>query len=176
MNPNHIRTACRADTEMVTCLVNRAYRPKSGMSGWTSESGIMTGDRTTKEPVSIKTRQAGSVVFVAIQDHEIVVCIHIERCTKASHFGMLAVNPAPQSQGTGKLVLAQAEEHSTHNFDAVKFAVTVISSRIEPVSFYLRFDYQKVGFQRPYPLSTGARKPVHLRLAVERLEIIYSPT
>lgn len=170
MNLDLIRPACLADTERVTHLVNRAYRPGSGAAGWTHESRIITGDRIDIGQVSSKIQQAGSFVLVGMAGNELVACIHIEMHLKTSHFGMLAVDPDYQSRGTGKQMLAFAEEYTALHISVERFTISVISSRIELVEFYQRRGYRKTGLPSLYPLTLGIGNPIQHDLTVETLE------
>jgi GNAT superfamily N-acetyltransferase len=170
MNLDLIRPARSVDVKTVTRLVNRAYRPGIRSAAWTHESGIITGDRTDDGQVASKIHQPGSVVLVGLAGNALVACVHVSKQMETSHFGMLAVDPSLQAVGRGKQILAFAEEFASINFNAERFAVTVISTRIELVAFYLRRGYQKTGGPKPYPLAAGAGTPVQPDLTVERLE------
>ena len=46
-----LRIASAADAIAIADLVNRAYRPETGQAGWTHESGLVSGMRTSPDQV-----------------------------------------------------------------------------------------------------------------------------
>lgn len=164
------RTASTLDSEVIAQLVNKAYRPESGASGWTHESGLVSGNRTNASNVAEIISKPDSVVLVGLKDAEIAACVNVEKHCSSSHVGMLAVNPTLQGVGAGKQMLAHAEKYARENFASEKFIVVVLSSRSELVSFYLRRGYRKTGSIMDYPLSAGAGTPKHADLKIEVME------
>ncbi|NOS89228.1 MAG: GNAT family N-acetyltransferase [Methylococcaceae bacterium] len=164
------RIANKSDIEAIVKLVNRAYRPASGASGWTHESGLVSGNRTNDSQITEIMSKPDSVILVGLSSSEIIACVHIEKMGKNSHLGMLAVSPALQGVGTGKQMLAHAEMYASVNFGSEKCVIVVVSSRTELISFYLRRNYQKTGVLKDYPLSAGVGTPKLANLKIEVLE------
>ena len=164
------RTAHKSDAEAIAQLVNKAYRPELGASGWTHESNLVSGSRTNADQVSETISKPASVILVGLEDPEIVACVHIEKDGSNSHIGMLAVSPILQGAGIGKKMLAHAERYASEIFGSEKFIMVVVSSRSELISFYLRRGYQKTGSVMDYPLLAGAGTPKHAGLKIEALE------
>lgn len=164
------RIANKSDIEAIVKLVNMAYRPESGVSGWTHESDLVSGNRTNDSQIMEIMSKPDSVILISLKTSEIVACVHIEKIGKNSHIGMLAVSPALQGVGTGKQMLTHAEMYASVNFGSEKFIIVVVSSRIELISFYLRRNYQKTGILKEYPLSAGVGTPKLANLKIEVLE------
>jgi ribosomal protein S18 acetylase RimI-like enzyme len=170
MTVDTFRTASDLDTEAIAQLVNKAYRPESGTSGWTHEADLVAGNRTSASQVAEIILKQNSVILVGLKNSEIVACIHIEQDGNNSYIGMLAVNPTLQGVGAGKQVLAYAENYATTVLGSEKFMMVVVSARTELISFYLRRGYQKTGSVMDYPLSANAGSPKHANLKIEVLE------
>lgn len=147
-----------------------AYRPKSGAAGWTHESDLVSGSRTSISQVTGMISKPDSVILLGMQGVEAVACIHIEKDGTHSHIGMFAVNPILQGAGVGKQMLAYAEQYAYESFGSDKLLMVVVSSRNELIAFYQRRGYQKTGSIMDYPLTAGAGIPRHTGLKVEILE------
>ena len=170
------RMACSPDAEAIAQLVNKAYRPEAGVSGWTHESDLVSGSRTRISQIEAILSMPDSVIIVGFKGSEIVSCVHVEKDQSHSHIGMLAVNPVLQGAGLGKQMLAQAESYASENFASEKFIMGVVTSRAELIAFYLRQGYQKTGLITDYPESAGVGIPKHAGLKVEILEKRANPT
>lgn len=165
-----IRPATLCDANAISHLVNQAYRPEPGACGWTHESDLVAGQRTSAEQVAQTLNRPDSVILLGSNNADIVACVHVEKDGRSSHIGMLAVHPALQGTGAGKRMLAQAEHHARTHFSAEKFIMLVLSSRLELVAFYLRRGYQKTGMVMDYPLTAGVGTPRQADLTIEVLE------
>ena len=170
MNIDTFRAASRLDADAIAQLVNKAYRPESGASGWTHEADLVAGNRTSASQVAETISKPDSVILLGLNSSEIVACVHIEKDGNNSYIGMLAVNPTLQGAGAGKQLLAYAENYAASVFGSEKFVIVVVSERTELISFYLRRGYQKTGAIMEYPLSAGAGTPKHTDLKIEVLE------
>jgi len=176
MSIDTFRTASQADVEAIAKLVNEAYRPASGASGWTHESDLVSGNRTSANGVAELIAKPDSVVLVGIEHSAVVACVHIAKNGSDCHIGMLAVSPTLQGGGAGKKMLSHAEEYARHYFRAEKFVMLVVSARSELIAFYLRRGYQQTGAAMDFPLSAGAGVPKRADLKVEVLEKRFAMT
>ena len=170
------RAANKSDAEAIAQLVNKAYRPETGTAGWTHESDLVYGNRTSVVRVAEILSKPDSVILVGLKGSEIVACVHVEKDGSYSHIGMLAVNPKLQGVGAGKQLLAHAEKYANENFGSEKFIMVVVSSRSELIAFYLRRGYRKTGTVQDYPLSAGVGTPKVSNLKTEILEKRSNPT
>ena len=170
MSIDSFRTANNAEVEAIATLVNGAYRPESGVIGWTHESDLVAGSRTSAAQILETLSRHHSVILVGLNNEAIVACAHVEKNGNSSHIGMLAVNPIFQGAGVGKLMLAEAEKYASSVFGSEKFVMVVVSERTELISFYLRRGYQKTGLVLDYPISAGVGIPKNPEMKIEALE------
>ena len=170
MSMDTFRIANKSDAEAIAQLVNKAYRPETVAAGWTHESDLVSGNRTSVGQVGEVILKPDSVIFVGLKGSEIVACVHVKKDGSYCHIGMLAVNPRLQGQGAGKQMLAHAERYANENFCSEKFIMVVVSSRSELIAFYLRRGYRKTGTVQDYPLSAGVGTPKFTNLKTEVLE------
>src|SRR4051812_3214814 len=103
MSKLNFRIASVNDAEAIARLVNAAYRPLPEAGGWTHESNIVSGNRTSAAQVEALINQ--SVVILVAHGSTVVACVHIESKDNEAHIGMLAVEPTLQAAGVGKLLL-----------------------------------------------------------------------
>ena len=167
-----MRVATAADAEEIAGLVNRAYRPAPGLEGWTHESALVAGPRTSAEMVRALQRR-GSAVLVLCRAGRIVACVHVEAKPSehgaAAYIGMLATEPVEQAIGLGKRMLACAEEYAVAEFGARVFRMSVLVSRPELLAFYLRRGYVRSGALEGFPDDAGAGAPRVAGLLLETL-------
>jgi len=170
MNIDGFCIATKSDVEAIAQLVNQAYRPESDAYGWTHESNLVSGSRTSVSQVAEIISRPDSTIFIALRNAEIVACVHVEKEGINCRIGMLAVNPALQGAGLGGQILAHAEKYVNENFGSEKFVMVVVSSRNELISFYLRRGYQKTGSVMKYPRPANVGTPKHADLKIAVLE------
>jgi ribosomal protein S18 acetylase RimI-like enzyme/uncharacterized protein YciI len=160
---NHIclfvRTAVPSDTTEIAALVNKAYRPSNEAAGWTHESELVSGPRTSPAKVA-ELLVGNSRVLVLCRDDKIVACVQVELRGSAAYIGMLATDPSLQEQGLGKQMLAQAEHYATSHFEVLQLRMLVLSSRPELLAYYMRRGYKLTGESHDYPTEAGIGQPV----------------
>lgn len=154
-------------------LVNKAYRPEANSRGWTHESDLVAGDRTSPEQVRQQI-SPHSPVLVAVRNHAIVACVQITHDAPDCWIGMLATHPSEQNSGMGKKMLMAAESYATAHFAPKRLMMSVLSSRAELLSFYQRRGYQLTGQTSDYPLEAGVGTPLMNDLRV--LELSKEPS
>ncbi len=145
---DEIRSAEASDAVAIAIaqFVNQAYRLDAGAIGWTHESDLVSGCRTSVDQVMDLLLKPDSIMIVfGLFNSAIVACVHVEKSSRNSDIGMLAVNPVQQATCVGKQMLAHAEQYAHAHYAAEKFVTLVVSSRIELIAFYLRRGYQKTG-------------------------------
>lgn len=165
------RNAAEADCPLVCELVNAAYRPPEGNAGWTSETALVAGQRTSPAQLRALLQRPRSTLLLALcAAGQIQGCVHIEAEQDDAHIGMLAVWPEQQGSGLGKQLLQQAEQWAIREFGAQQLLLSVIQQRSELRAYYLRRGYQPNGKRYPYPLEAGAGVPFSDTLWIEELE------
>ena len=162
------RIASHEDAEPIATLVNRAYRPRAGGQGWTHESALVTGDRTTTEQVASLLRP-DSMIFVMCRNGDIVACVNLQIKDEFAHIGLLATEPHMQAQGLGKQMLNHVEEYAKRHFNPSAFKMLVLSARTELVDFYRRRGYNQTDEAEGYPVAAGIGTPLLAGLQVQTL-------
>lgn len=165
-----ITTATTADAEAIATLVNEAYRPQSGLGGWTHESTLVSGNRINADQVAAAIKREHSIILVAVAGSRPAACVHVEKEGNTGHIGMLAVKPSAQRKGVGTRMLTAAERCAQETLGADRFVLSVLSAREELISFYLRRGYQRTNIRAGYPVAAGVGIPKRADLAVEFLE------
>lgn len=168
MSVVEFRPANFSEADAISQLVNAAYRPAEGKGGWTHESDLVRGNRSSPEQVAIL--MATSLVLVGIIDTKVAACANIVKEGNEAHIGMLAVAPEFQGSGVGKILLSEAEKHASTILKADKLILIVVSARKELIDFYLRRGYQRTGTLLQYPVHAGVGAPIHGALDLEVLE------
>jgi ribosomal protein S18 acetylase RimI-like enzyme len=160
MQPVLIRCASATDVAAVVQLVNQAYRPATGLGGWTHEAEWVGGLRTNREQVLALLDMPHSQLLLGVRNDKLVACVHVEQVGTLSYIGMLAVNPLSQTHGVGKQMLAAAEAYACAHFAPHSLLMQVLSSRSELIEFYQRRGYQLSGEHQEYPLTAGVGVPL----------------
>ncbi|NOU40247.1 MAG: GNAT family N-acetyltransferase [Methylotenera sp.] len=163
------KTASIEDAQAIAILVNSAYRPTCDKKGWTHESELISGERTNIEQVSSLFRD-NSYVLVAVENANIVACVHVEIHGLCAHIGMLATSPELQGLGCGKQMLSYAEGFARENYSVSKYVMNVLLARKELLDFYIRRGYKTTASTYEYPVSAGVGSPKVTNLQVGVLE------
>ena len=169
---NTLRLACQSDAESIAKLVNNAYRPSLVTTGWTNESKLVSGSRINVYQVIEAILKQNSNILIEVRNSQIIACVHVEKIGNSCNIGMISVDPILQGLGTGKQMLAHAEKFAVQEFASEKFNMTVLSLRIELISFYMRCGYRKTGIVSDYPIVANVGIPKQPDLKVEILEKI----
>ena len=155
------------DAESINMLINQAYR---GEEGWTRETEIVEGERSSVNDVMELIQNPETHLFVATIDGVAAACICIEEKEKQAYIGTFAVNPTFQNQGIGKQALSFAEKHAFNQLGSNKFVMVVISQREELISYYERRGYRRTGEISEYPVHLNVGIPAIEGLTIECLE------
>lgn len=146
------RHACLDDVAAVVGLVESAYRGEASRAGWTTEAGLLGGQRTDAAQVSDIVRAEESIVLLAEQDGTVTGCCELRKSGPgAAYFGMFAVRPSLQGRGVGRAVLREAERHAVERWRATSMRMTVIRQRTELIAWYERLGYAPTGETVPFP-------------------------
>ncbi len=140
-----IRGAKVGDLRALISLINKAFAIET----------FLDGSRTDEESLSATLKKGD--VLVAESDGRAVACVYVEVRGERAYFGMLAVDPAQQGKGLGRLMTAAAEQygrrHACKNMD-----ISVLSLRPELLPFYRKLGYSEAGtedFHPSRPLRAG---------------------
>lgn len=156
-----ITQAAITDSSEIINLVNGSYRGEESKKGWTTEAYLLEGIRID-EPTLLEYFNTPNVSLLKYTDEatgKITGSVYLEIKGVQLYLGMLSVSPLSQAKGIGKILLKEAEvfakQHSCH-----AIAITVISTRLELISWYERRGYQATGnvIQFPTDVKFGIPK------------------
>ena len=147
------RFATTNDATAIVALVESAYRGESSRAGWTTEADLLDGQRTDSDAVRTILESAGARMLLAYDDDAALVgcCQLQQRPDAVAYFGMFAVRPARQGQGTGKHILARAEQLARQDWAARTMVMTVLAPRLDLIAWYERRGYRRTGATTPFP-------------------------
>src|SRR5579862_9528033 len=139
----------------LVALVNAAYRGAGGPVGWTSEVGLVDGERVTLD--RLRREIAGTPdarIYLLRQSTELLACVRIDDEAQhgepACHISMLAVRPEDQDTGLGRQMLEFAEAEVRRR--GVRVArMSVVSIRTALIAWYERRGYRRTGETEPFP-------------------------
>jgi ribosomal protein S18 acetylase RimI-like enzyme len=167
------RRAGTDDIPALLELVTSAYRGEASQQGWTSEADLIDGQRLDADLLRADLDRANSLIILGERGVDLVGCAHIAKDVgDAAYFGMFAVRPTGQSQGTGKRILAEAERLAVAEWGSTVMQMTVIGVRESLIAFYERRGYRRTGVQKPFHFDTRFGVPKRDDLYLEALEKI----
>lgn len=158
----HFRTAAESDIEALVALVGHAYRGEGGEPGWTTESHLFQGPRTSGSDIRATLRAPEHTLVVAEEDGRLLGCCTVTDQGSSAYFGLFAVSPHAQGTGVGKALLAEAERIARDDLGAARMIMTVITTRDELLAWYERRGYVRTGKVVPFP----AEHAIHIRPGV----------
>lgn len=151
--PLTVRVATPDDITSVVALVESAYRGESSRAGWTTEAGMLGGQRTDADRVAaLIAATADTAILLAEHAEGLAGCVMVHReSATTAYIGMFAVRPTAQNGGLGRALLAEAERHARTAWDATTARMTVIAQRPELIAWYERRGYARTGDTEPFP-------------------------
>ncbi|WP_227431149.1 GNAT family N-acetyltransferase [Psychrobacter sp. I-STPA6b] len=183
--PVFLRTAHHADIPAVERLLNQCYRSDQG---WTNESHLIAGIRTTQTELQQVIDDDSHYLFVypqtdngqrnGIETGKMLACIAVKfehalnpKNVPIAYIGMFAVHPEHQGQGVGDTLL-QAVETFAHRHlgtrngngnentkQAYQLQMSVLEQRPELLAYYQRRGYQPTGEIIPFPEDGNNGEP-----------------
>ena len=143
-----------ADVPSIVALMNRAYRGSGTSSGWSTEAGYITGDRTTERLLRADpaAKPAASLLTWRDQrDGSLKGCVWLEPIGDGAwYLGSLAVDPQRQKGGLGHALLSSAEQRIRER-GGKRVRMTVVNVREVLIAWYLRRGYHNTGETEPFP-------------------------
>lgn len=155
------RLAELADLDTIIDIVTRAYRGTGDDAGWTTESHLLDGERTNPVEVEAAITSEGGLILAVERDghgsETIIGCIRVERTqidegsdTTDAHFGLFAVDPRRQSDGTGAFLLGAAEAQA-RAWGCTTLTMEVVHQRDDLQAWYLRKGFARTGETLAFP-------------------------
>ena len=145
------RLAQAKDAGRLADLVNSAYRGESSKKGWTTEADLLDGQRTDLESLQKTIEKPNQVFLTAWQGSQMIGSVFLEKRGALAYLGMLTVSPNLQAKGLGRTLLEASEDWVKENWGAQGVEMTVITSRMELIQWYVRRGYQLTGRKEPFP-------------------------
>ena len=141
------------DIDALVALVESAYRGAGSAEGWTTEAGMLDGQRVDHEMLTQTLDRADTIVLVARDEATLVGCCELQRPGPdgAAHLGMFAVTPGLQGGGIGRQVLDEAERIARDEWHADRLELEVIDIRDSLIAWYERRGYVRTGRFEPFP-------------------------
>ena len=134
-----------ADVPRLAALIELAYRGTEAAAGWTNETDILEGPRSSPGEVEQLIRDPNSRFVLTSHGGKLVGSALLKKHGDGAYFGMFAIDPSLQQQGLGKVVIARCETAVQELWDAKFLELTVISLRHELIAWYQRRGYRSVG-------------------------------
>lgn len=144
-----------ADVPRLALLIERAYRGPEAAKGWTNESEILTGPRSSPAEIEGLIRDKDARFVTAFRAEKLVGCALIKREGNGAYFGMFAIDPDIQGGGLGKAMMTRCEEASQELWGATWMRLTVISLRDRLIGWYERRGYAQTGEHEAFPFDTA---------------------
>ena len=130
-----VRQAATRDLGAIARLINLAFEV---------ERFFVTGNRISESEVAARMT-SGVFLVVALADALMVGCVYAElHLDGRGYIGLLAVDPAYQGRGLGRLLMREAERHCLQARCA-EVIITVVNLRTELPPFYRSLGYREQG-------------------------------
>lgn len=144
-----------ADIPRLHLLIEKAYRGPEAAKGWTNESEILTGPRSSPAEIEGLIRDPDCRFVTAFRADRLVGCALIKREDDGAYFGMFAIDPDTQGGGLGKQMMARCEEAVRELWGAKSLRLQVISLRDRLIEWYERRGYVQTGEHEPFPFDSA---------------------
>lgn len=146
------------DVPAVVALMNRAYRGTGSDGGWTTEDAYLRGDRITAALLRADLAAKPDAVFLKWVDASEDApkgCVWLEPLGPDTwYLGSLAIDPALQNGGLGRVMLSAAEDWARAR-GARTVRMTVVNVRASLIAWYERRGYVDTGETDPFPYGNN---------------------
>ena len=144
-----------ADIPAVIDLANRAYRSTGEGASWNSEQGLIEGSRLTESSLREDLARPGAQLLVwreaGREGVELMGTVFLQPKEDAIwYLGLLTVRPGGQNRGSGKELLATAEDY-VRKQGGKRIRMTVLAVRETLISWYQRRGYRETGVTEAWP-------------------------
>jgi ribosomal protein S18 acetylase RimI-like enzyme len=145
-----ITQATLTDVSELNVLINSAYRGESSKQGWTTEANLIEGVRIDEETLTAYMHDENIIILKHTdEDGYITGTVYLELRFPKLYVGMFSVSPLLQNKRLGRALIEEAEVYAK-NYNCHTLTMTVISSRVELISWYERRDYKPTGEIQPF--------------------------
>jgi len=168
-----ISKAVLADIPELNRLINSAYRGEDSKKGWTTEAHLLDGLRIDEETLRGYLDNPNVILQKNTDDDgKITGTVYLEVRRPKLYIGMFSVSPLLQGKGIGRNLLASAEKIAPWVGCDV-LTMTVISTRLELISWYERRGFKATGEIQPFHEGTKfgvPKQPIELIVMEKRLD------
>ena len=162
-----LERAREEDAQAIADLMNKAYR---GSEGWTTEQGLVSGERIQVDAVQQDLQDSSKAIFVAYNLGELLACISVEKAQECAFIGSFAVDPKYQGMGIGRSVLQQAEEFAVHVFKVNCLKMLLLEQRPELLAYYQRRGYCRTKEKQGFPTHLNVGELINPQLQIMVLQ------
>ena len=148
----HFRIATGADAPALAAFVNATYHGAEAELGWTPETHLHAGPRTSAEAIGAHVADPAARLLVCESDEGLIGCALIEMEEGDGHLGMFAVKPRLQGEGWGRAILSEAERQAK-DWGCRTLTMAVISAQDKLIAYYERRGYARTGDRLPFPFD-----------------------
>jgi len=154
-----ITKATQVDVPELNVLINSAYRGETSKKGWTTEANLLDGLRID-EATLIKYFEDPNIIILKNtgETGKITGSVYLEIRGPKLYVGMFSVSPTLQNKGTGRDLLLAAETYAKQ-LNCHTLTMTVISTRLELISWYERRGFKATGEIEPFHTGTKFGTP-----------------
>ena len=145
-----VTKAILSDVPELNILVNSAYRGKTSKKGWTTEAHLLDGLRIDEETLAGYFKYPNIAILKNTDDEGLITgCVYLEVRAPKLYVGMFSVSPLLQAKGIGRNLLLAAESYAKE-VNCQILTMTVISTRLELISWYERRGFKATGETQPF--------------------------
>ncbi len=145
-----IEKAGLADVPELNILVNSAYRGEESKKGWTTEADLLDGIRIDEQTLGKYMADTNVVILKNTDENgKINGSVYLEIRESKLYVGMFSVSPVLQGKGLGRTLLQAAEDYA-RQIGCTILTMTVISTRLELISWYERRGFTATGEIVPF--------------------------
>ncbi len=161
-----INKALPADVPELNVLINSAYRGETSKKGWTTEAHLLDGLRIDEETLGSYFDNPRVIILKNTDESgQITGSVYLEIRSPKLYIGMFSVSPLLQGKGVGRDLLIAAETYAKQ-LNCHTLTMTVISTRLELISWYERRGFKATGEILPFHGTTKFGVPK------QRIELI----
>ncbi len=186
LHPLLLQPAADADVPALCALMNLCYRgsedgTEAQLRGWTSEVGLVAGQRIQPDDLLAFIHRADVNFFCIKNNADIIACFSLilknEPTTASIHadnrrrceFGSFAVHPHYQAQGLGKQLLSWGETFAS-DLNCTAMQMQVLAPREDLIAYYQRRGYQLTPSRAPFPKQLAVGTPLQDALSLVLME------
>ena len=145
-----ITKAVLTDVPELNILVNSAYRGEASKKGRTTEANLLDGIRIDETTLNTYFEDPKIIILKNTDETgQITGSVYLEIRQPKLYVGMFSVSPNLQNKGIGRDLLLTAETYAKQ-LNCHTLTMTVISTRLELISWYERRGFKATGEIEPF--------------------------